>query len=52
MESIIPKKEVSESSFEYLLGEILNLSYPLPTNDQAGAEIRRLENLGYDIGYR
>jgi hypothetical protein len=43
---------VAESSFEYLLGEILSLNYPSPSNDQAAEEMRRLENIGYETGYR
>eukprot|EP01039_Chlorochromonas_danica_P017893 gene17893-21398_t len=46
------KREVSESSFEYFLGEILSLSYPMPSNDPVGEETRRLENIGYEVGYR
>lgn len=46
------RREVSESAFEYLLGEILNLDYPTSSNDQAFAVSRRLETIGYDIGYR
>jgi hypothetical protein len=46
------KKEVAESGFEYLLGEILSLDYPMPSNDQAAEETRRLENIGYEVGYR
>lgn len=46
------KKEVAESSFEYLLGEILSLNYPMPSNDPTAEETRRLDNIGYDVGYR
>lgn len=46
------RKEVAESSYEYLLGEILSLDYPVASNDAVGAETRRLENIGYEVGYR
>lgn len=48
----ITKKEVSETCYEYLLGEILNLDYPTASNDQAAAITQRLETIGHDIGYR
>lgn len=48
------KKEVSESAFEYLLGEILSLNLPnsCSFNDQQAATNRRLERIGYDVGFR
>jgi len=38
--------KVSESSFEYLLGELLNNKDPL------NVVLPRLERIGYDVGYR
>ena len=46
------KREVSESGFEYLLGELLNLQGPANVNDKASAQSERLEAIGYDVGYR
>jgi hypothetical protein len=46
------RREVSETCYEYLLGEILNLDYPTSSNDQAAAITQRLETIGHDIGYR
>lgn len=48
------KKEVSESAFEYLIGEILSLNLPNSSsfNDQQAATNRRLERIGYDVGFR
>lgn len=46
------KREVSESAYEYLLGEILNLESPAKVNDQAAAATERLEGIGFDVGYR
>jgi trafficking protein particle complex subunit 6 len=51
-ELTIHQREAAESAFEYLLGEILNLSYPLKANDQNAAVIQRLDSLGYEVGYR
>jgi hypothetical protein len=48
----VVQKEVSESAYEYLLGEILSLSYPTKANDQNAAIIQRLDQLGYEVGYR
>lgn len=52
MNSDHSQKEVAEASFEYLLGEVLNMSYPLKSNDQNAAIIQRLDTLGYEVGYR
>lgn len=52
MESSGSKREVSESAFEYFLGEILTLDYPTKANDASAATTERLEAIGYDIGYR
>ncbi len=46
------QKEVSESAYEYMLGEILSMSYPVKASDQNAAIIQRLDQLGYDVGYR
>ncbi len=46
------QREVAESSYEYLLGEILSLSYPTKANDQNASITQRLDQLGYDVGYR
>jgi hypothetical protein len=47
------KKEVSESAFEYLLGEILARESVLSSGaDSAAATEQRLELLGYNVGYR
>ncbi len=46
------RKEVSETCYEYLLGEIVNLDHPTNSNDQAAAITQRLETIGHDIGYR
>lgn len=51
-EAVTVKREVSESCYEYLLGEILNLDYPTSSNDQNAAITQRLETIGHDIGYR
>jgi hypothetical protein len=48
----VQRREVSESIFEYLLGEMLNLDPPTGANDQLTATAERLEAIGYDIGYR
>ncbi len=49
------KREVAECSLEYLLGEILNMDY-LPKvvegSDEVAATAKRLECIGYEIGYR
>lgn len=52
--SLSGRKEVAESSFEYMIAEILNMDQPLPIDDAATAanSVRRLESIGYDIGYR
>lgn len=52
LETVNAKREVSESAYEYLLGEILNLDYPTNSNDQNAAIAQRLETIGHDIGYR
>jgi len=49
---VLPPKEISESAYEYLLGEILALNYPVKSNDEPAAVIQRLDLLGYDVGYR
>ena len=46
------QREVAESSYEYLLGEILSLNYPTKANDQNASIVQRLDSLGYDVGYR
>eukprot|EP01041_Mallomonas_annulata_P009087 gene9087-18829_t len=49
------KKEVSESAFEFLLEEILSIQPPnSPTDDQEAASAfqQRLDNIGYEVGYR
>lgn len=47
------RKEVSESAFEYLLGEILlNDSPQSGEEDNSAATEQRLELLGYSVGYR
>lgn len=46
------QREISESAFEYMLGEILAMNYPVKANDQNAAIIQRLDQLGYDVGYR
>jgi hypothetical protein len=46
------QKEVSESVFEYLIGEILHMNYPLRSHDQNAAVIHRLDSLGFEVGYR
>ena len=47
------EKEVSESAYEFLLGEILSLQYSTVAIDQQNAYvIQRLDALGYDVGYR
>jgi len=45
-------REVAESSFEFLLGELVALDYPTKGNDPAVAIIQRLDTIGYDVGYR
>lgn len=52
--SLPARKEVAESSFEYMIAEILNMDQPIPVDDAATAanSVRRLESIGYDIGYR
>ncbi len=49
VESQVHQREVSESSYEYLLGEMLSLT---PPNDQSGLSNQRLDQLGYEVGYR
>ena len=46
------QKDVSESAYEFLLGEILSLKYSAVANDQNAYIIQRLDALGYDVGYR
>jgi hypothetical protein len=46
------QKEVSESAYEYMLGEILALNYQVKSNDQDASRIERLDRIGYDVGYR
>ena len=47
------EKEVSESAYEFLLGEILSLQSSTVAIDQHNAYvIQRLDALGYDVGYR
>ena len=46
------QKDVSESAYEFLLGEILSLKYSSVANDQNAYIIQRLDALGYDVGYR
>lgn len=46
------KKEVSESSLEYLIGEILNFEHPSEDENTEIAASQRLEKIGYDVGYR
>ena len=45
------KKLVSESVFELLLIEILNMQYPGNDNDSS-MQLQRLDAMGYDVGYR
>jgi len=47
----VQNKEVSESAYEYLLGEILSLKTP-KSADPNSQVIQRLDSLGYDVGYR
>jgi len=44
-------KKVSESVFELLLIEILNMQYPGNDNDSS-IQLQRLDAMGYDVGYR
>jgi hypothetical protein len=47
------RREVAESAFEYLLGEIIaRETSPLFMNASASAAEQRLELLGYNVGYR
>eukprot|EP01038_Epipyxis_sp_PR26KG_P004715 gene4715-6619_t len=47
------QRDVSESAFEYLLGEIMSLTVPVAqTNDQSTAINQRLDQMGYEVGYR
>ena len=47
------RREVSESAFEYLLGEILLSDSPQSgEEDNSAAAEQRLELLGYSVGYR
>jgi len=60
--SSIQPAEVSESALEYLLGEILSLSYfnsaddkPIAGMDNSELEfikLQRLDELGYNVGFR
>ncbi len=52
LETQVIQKEVSESAYEYLLGEILSMNYPAKANDQNSHIVQRLDMLGYDVGYR
>ena len=45
------KAEVSESMFEYLMGEILALDYSNSADPNASIA-HRMDSLGYDVGYR
>jgi hypothetical protein len=51
-EASVARKEVSESAFEYLIGEILNVKYPGAPIDNDTDLAHRLENIGHDVGYR
>ncbi len=48
------RKEISESAFEFLLAEILDLPVTpsSPQEDNNTALCQRLDSMGYDIGYR
>ena len=46
------QKEVAESAYEYLIGEILSMKYVSKATDQNAYIIQRLDSLGYDVGYR
>jgi hypothetical protein len=52
LDSPVQQKEVSESAYEYLLGEILSLNYQTKANDNNAALVQRLDSLGYEVGYR
>jgi hypothetical protein len=47
-------REVSESAFEYLLGEILGLPRKdnLSDADQKSSMLVMLDTIGYDVGYK
>lgn len=47
------QNEISESAYEYLLGEIMSLKYPARKGtDQNSYVMQKLDALGYDVGYR
>jgi hypothetical protein len=46
------KKEVSETAFEYLIGEMINLEFLIKSNDKDAATVHRLEMIGHNVGYR
>jgi hypothetical protein len=47
------RKEVSETAYEYLLGEIINFEFPAKgNNDTDAATAHRLAMIGHNIGYR
>lgn len=46
------RTEISESAYEYLLGELLALSVPQTECDKHALLTKRLESIGYDVGYR
>jgi hypothetical protein len=48
----VTRKEIAESSFEYLLGEIIHMNIPAKSNDSEAEAVKRLENIGFDVGYR
>jgi len=47
------RKEVSESAFEYLLGEIMSRDVATADGEEMASVLeKRQEQLGYDVGYR
>jgi hypothetical protein len=46
------QKEVSESGYEYLLGEIMAVRFPVKHEDPSTSLTQRLDSMGFDIGYR
>jgi hypothetical protein len=55
--SAFSKREVAESAFDYLLNEVLSLS-PLrnevgeASDDRVVVQQKRLDEMGYEVGYR
>jgi hypothetical protein len=51
-ESDSHSKEVSESAYEYLLGEVLEIPCKNDDEDSLNSRIQILDRMGFNVGYR